>query len=108
MSYKTRLPQITADLAVKLDAAALAAAERIKQAAKDNVPVATGRLRDAIHVEHDGDGYMVVAGDNETFYGHIVEHGGVHTPPRPFLVPALENNRGEILKMTALTLRGLS
>lgn len=107
MSYKTRLPKITAELAIKLDAVALAAAQRIEQAAKENVPVDTGKLRDAIHIERDSDGYMVIAGDNDTFYGHIVEHGGAHTSPRPFLVPALENNRNEIIRMASLALRNL-
>lgn len=107
MSYKSRLPKITAGLAIKVDTAALAAAEKIEQAAKNNVPVATGKLRDAIHIEHENGGYAVVAGDNEAFYGHIIEHGGVNTPPRPFLVPALEDNRSEIIKLTAAALRSL-
>jgi HK97 gp10 family phage protein len=69
----------------------------IAGAARDRVPVATGRLRDAIHVEHDGGGFEVRAGNTEVFYGHIVEHGGAYTAPQPFLIPALEASRAKVV-----------
>lgn len=108
MSYKSRLPQIAADLGMRMDAVAREGAELIADEARDRVPVDTGRLQDAIHVEriHLGE-YAVVAGDNEAFYGHIVEHGGAFTPARPFLVPALEDNRAQIIALASLELRGL-
>lgn len=108
MSYKSRLPEIAAELAVKMDAVALAGAERIASEAQNRVPVATGRLKNAIHTERVRvGGYAVVAGDNETFYGHIVEHGGAYTPAKPFLIPALEDNRAEIIRFATLALRTL-
>jgi HK97 gp10 family phage protein len=108
VSYKSRLHKSAAEIAVLMDASARAAAETIAEDAKGRVPVATGRLRDAIHVDRDGIGeYAVIAGDNQTFYGHIVEHGGAHTPAQPFLVPALEANRAAILKLAASELRSM-
>jgi HK97 gp10 family phage protein len=108
VSYKSSLPKITAELAVRLDAATREAADLIAARAKDRVPVLTGRLRDAIHVEAAGVGeHAVVAGSREIFYGNIVEHGGAHTPPRPFLIPAFEESRDEALKLGAAALRGL-
>ena len=103
--YRSRIPQITAQLKVEMEAAEKAAAELIEQRAKERVPVDTGRLRDAIHVEHDEDGAAVVAGDTEAFYGHIIEHGGVRQPAHPFLVPALEESRADALVLAAALLR---
>ena len=108
MTYTSKLPRIAASLVPKLDAAAASAAEIVAGRARDRVPVNTGRLRDAIHVERDGvSTYAVVAGDTEAFYGHIVEHGSVHTPAHPFLVPALEESRKEALAIAAAALRAL-
>jgi HK97 gp10 family phage protein len=98
MSYKSRLPRIEAEIVVKSEAAATAAARLIAARAKDRVPVASGRLRDAIHIEHEDGGVAVVAGNTEAFYGHIVEHGGVFTPAHPFLRPAVDESRDEIRK----------
>lgn len=94
MSWKSRLPEIEVELPVLLDAVAKAVAEQIAEGAKERVPVDTGKLRDAIHVDHDGPGsYNVVAGDSSAFYGHIVEHGGVRQGARPFMVPAAEQTK---------------
>jgi HK97 gp10 family phage protein len=108
MSYKSRLPAIAAELALKVDATAGAGAELIAAAAQDRVPVRTGALRDAIHVERTGIAeYEVIAGNDSVFYGHIVEHGGAYTPARPFMTPALEASRPEILKAARIVLRSL-
>jgi HK97 gp10 family phage protein len=95
--YQSRLPRVAAELAARLDAVTRAAAERVERRAKTRVPVATGRLRDAIHTEREDTAeYVVVAGDTDAFYGHLVEHGGANTPGRPFLTPATEETRGEL------------
>lgn len=107
MALRSRLPQITAALPARVDVALKAGAEAIERGAKDRVPVASGDLRDAIHVEDADDGFYVVAGDEETFYGHLVEHGVTHTAPRPFLIPAAEAARGEIVAGVAAALKGL-
>lgn len=107
MSYKSRIPRITIELEGHLEAAVKAAAALVAARARDRVPVNTGRLRDAIHVEEGASEATVVAGDTEAFYGHIVEHGGAHTPPHPFMVPAAEESRGEIAELGKRALRGL-
>ncbi len=95
--FRSRLPEIATLLHPTVQAALKAGAERIAENARQRVPVQSGRLRDAIHVEEDDGSFYVVAGNTEVFYGHIVEHGGAHTPPRPFLVPALEENADSVL-----------
>jgi hypothetical protein len=49
----------------------------------------------------------VVAGNEDVFYGHIVEHGGAHSAAQPFMVPAAEDSRGEINSIGRRALRGL-
>lgn len=82
-------------------------AEAIAEEARNRVPVNTGRLRDAIHVEKRASGvevggqhvggvysdWFVVAGDTKAFYGHMVEFGTTHSPAHPFLIPAFESRR---------------
>jgi HK97 gp10 family phage protein len=105
--FESRLPRIAAKLAVEADAIARAGAEMVSVRAKARVPVRTGSLRDAIHIDHVGPGeYEVVAGNSNVFYGHIVEHGGVRSPAHPFLTPA-EESRGEIVSIGIAALRNL-
>ena len=98
MSYQSRIPRIALELVPRLELAVEAAAKEIASAARDRVPVLSNRLHDAIHVEHDGLEASVVAGDKQVFYGHIVEHGSVHSPAEPFLVPAFEESREPVMK----------
>jgi HK97 gp10 family phage protein len=103
VSYKSRIPEIAAEIPAKLEAVMEAGAQRIAQEAKNRVPVRDGDLRNAIHVEKadDGDGYVVIAGNRQVFYGHLVEHGGAFNGARPFLVPAFEQERETILALGA-------
>jgi HK97 gp10 family phage protein len=107
--YQSRLPRIVADLNPKVDAICAGGANLIKDGAKNRVPVRTSRLHDAIHVEHDDGGseWAVVAGNDEVFYGHIVEHGSTHTPAHPFMIPALEESRNAIDTLAAAVLETL-
>lgn len=89
----SRIPEIIGEIPGAVTDAMRATADAVADGARERVPVDSGSLRDAIHVEEIPDGFRVVAGDTEAFYGHIVEHGGTRTPPRPFLVPALEAER---------------
>lgn len=108
MAYKSRIPQIAAQIPARLDAALKAGAESIARDAQSRAPVASGRLRSAIHVEREGLGeYAVIAGDDNAFYGHLVEYGTAHTPARPFLIPALEARRATVLASAREALRGL-
>lgn len=106
--YRSRLPQIAAELDGVTAAAVRAGAELVAQSARDRVPVDTGHLRDAIHTETDVEGSYVVAGDDRVFYGHLVEHGGAHTPPRPFLVPALEERRADVTALAVAAVRRIT
>lgn len=104
---KSRLPQIARSLDEQITPALRIAAEAIEAGAKDRVPVASGDLRNAIHTEKIDDGYRVVAGDSDVFYGHLVEHGTTRTPPRPFLLPAAEAVRDNVDDLIRAALRDL-
>lgn len=83
------------------------AAGVVAERAKHRVPVGAPdvHLRDAIHVEREGPaGYYVVAGDNDAWYGHLVEHGTSHSAPRPFLVPSLEESRDDAVEFVRTAL----
>ena len=99
MAFKSRLPEIAIELEVRLHEVAASAAEMIAESARERVPVASGRLRDAIHVEKTETGASVVAGDREAFYGHIIEHGSRNAPAHPFLIPAAEAVHPELLSL---------
>lgn len=97
VTLHSRFPQIALELPGRVAEAAKKGAERVADGARERVPVHTGRLHDAIHVEQQGVGdYAVIAGDHDAFYGHIVEHGGRFSPPHPFMMPAAEATRDDI------------
>jgi hypothetical protein len=50
---------------------------------------------------------MVVAGDDDVFYGHMVEHGTTHSAPHPFRVPAAEEARDPVRNLFVASLRNL-
>lgn len=97
-TYKSRLSQIAAKLDERAKSAAKLSAIAIEQDAKARVPVASGSLRDAIHTVELDDGYAVVAGDSDAWYGMLVENGTVKVPPRPFLIPSAEAERQHLVK----------
>lgn len=112
MSYKSRLPEIAAELEAKLNAVGKLAAETVVVGAKANLALGPPPVHlkddDHIHVEPHGSGdFLVVAGDSETFYGNIVEHGSVHASAHPFLVPAAEATRPEVDRIAKIALRDL-
>lgn len=80
------------------------AAELVAQAARQKVPVRTGKLKDTIRVVRlKGDpkqDVRVYAGNRVkggAFYAHMVEYGTFNTmPAKPFLRPALNSVRGRI------------
>jgi HK97 gp10 family phage protein len=80
-------------------------AELVVARAKARAPVRTGALKAAIHSELVHNGYEVVAGDGDVFYGHLVEHGTHHSAAQPFLVPALEESRSDVIKIAEAKLR---
>lgn len=104
---KSRLPLIAAELKARIEASIQTGAMLVEQKAKARVPVDDGDLRDAIHVDKGGGGFYVVAGNEQVFYGHLVERGTTHSAPQPFLVPALEESRGDIVALASAALKGL-
>lgn len=97
MSYTSRLHQIAAALGRKAELTEEEVADRVTERARDRVPKRTRALHNAIHKEPaDGGGFYVLAGDDDVFYGHIVELGSVHTAAQPFLIPATEETKSEI------------
>lgn len=117
MSYN-RLPQIAATLPRRVQASVKAGAELIAEEARHRVPDAPPLgegLVDAIHVEYTrrkageggGGGYLVVAGDEDVFYGHLVEFGTVRSAPHPFLLPAAEAKREEVVGLVNAALAKL-
>jgi HK97 gp10 family phage protein len=107
VTLKSRIPEIAAEMEARLEATLEAAGELIVKGAKERVPVESGRLRDAIHVETTAKGVSVVAGSTEAFYGHMVENGTTHSAPHPFLVPAAEAAKDEIAAEATAALREL-
>lgn len=96
----SRISEIADRLGAAVHDALLKGARRVVETAKETVPVdptAKTHLRDHIHIREDEDGIWIVAGDRKHFWAHILEHGGVSHPPHPFLVPALEQHREQIL-----------
>jgi HK97 gp10 family phage protein len=104
----SRLPEIAAQLAPRVDAALGEGVELVAQYARYRVPVDEGDLRDAIEPGRERMlSHYVAAGNKEVFYGHIVENGSTKQPPRPFLVPALEDARDEIEHIVTAAVRSL-
>lgn len=103
--WKSRIPAVAAALDPAVQAALKAGAEMIEAEAKARVVVSSGNLRDAIHTEKTDDGFTVIAGDDDAFYGHFVEFGTSSTPARPFLIPAFEARRGQVVATVTAALR---
>jgi HK97 gp10 family phage protein len=107
LSLTSRFPQIAASLQPRVTAALREAADEVADEARGRVVVASGDLRDSIHVDQDGDDVYVVVGNDDVYYGHLVEFGTAKVPARPFLVPSLEAKRDDILMSVKTVLRTL-
>lgn len=113
VTLKSRLPQISRELPMRVNRVLEVGAHEIADSAKSRVPFKTGRLHDAIHVEDRGaQSWAVVAGDRDkdVFYGHMVEFGttgDTGTPAQPFLIPAVEANKAAIKAAVTLALKRL-
>ena len=108
MTLNSRLPNIAATLDEEIDSALRKLAEGVVREAIMRVPVDEGTLRSAIHIEREDDAnYRVIAGDDEAFYGHIVEFGGSNVDARPFLIPAFEAQRAKVTELVKQALADL-
>jgi HK97 gp10 family phage protein len=108
VTLKSGIPALISSLDDKTLDAVEEVAERIVEGAQERVPVDSGELRDAIHVESDRERkeVRVVAGDNDAFYGHLVEYGTTHTPARPFLTPAFEVEKPKLGEVVGKQIEG--
>jgi HK97 gp10 family phage protein len=93
---KSRIPKIVGEMAVAVDAVVVAGAQRVADNAAMRVRRREGELARQTHVDdRKREGVYVLAGDPKdpsfAFYGHMIEFGTSHSPPYPFLVPALED-----------------
>jgi HK97 gp10 family phage protein len=104
---KSRIPQIIVEIDIRIAEVIDRGTDQVERDAKERVPRKTSKLHDAIHKDPQKDGTYVIGGDDEAWYGHLVEYGTVRTTPQPFLVPALEENRDRILADGRRTLRDL-
>ena len=107
---ESRFPMIAAELLPRVREAVGEAADLVAEDARRRAPVGPGdvHLRDHISVEPKGvSGFLVLAGNEETFYGHMVEFGTSHSAPRPFLLPAAEENVDAGAALVTAALRGL-
>lgn len=108
MPYTSRIPTVMTLLEARLEAVAEKAADEVVAEAQRRVPYKSGNLHDAIHKEAGplpGE-YVVLAGDSEVFYGHLVEHGTVKTGAQPFLIPAAEDVKDNIDSISREALSG--
>ncbi len=108
MGLTSNLPEIIAKLEAAVLAAEQAGADLVAKRAADTVAYdlrEPHHVRDAIHTKRTEDGVLVVAGDRDAFWAHMIEHGTSHSPPQPFLVPALEENREAIIELQVEAIR---
>lgn len=82
------------------------AAEVVANAARQKVPVDTGKLKETIRVRRlKGDpkqDVRVYAGSREkggAYYAHMVEYGTVKMKAKPFLRPALNQSKTDIMRI---------
>jgi len=108
-SLEDKLSNLDAKLTNALAEALDEISEKIRDDAKSFAPVDTGALRKSIHVERKGKlEVSIVAGDGgvinprtgrEVDYAGYVEFGTSRASPQPYMQPALEKNRDEILRI---------
>lgn len=109
---KSRIPKITGELAVAVDAAIVAGAHRVAATAEQRLGShrVSGELEQQVHVlDRKREGVYVVAGDRSdpsfAFYAHMLEFGTTHSPPYPFLVPSLEAHHEDIVASVTAAVR---
>jgi len=108
-----RLQQIGANVSRLENKALKDAAEPVLEDAKVNAPIRTGKLKEGLKISgiknRDGTKYVLVGIDksdsSKIFYGKFIEFGTSKMSPRPFLEPAYEKNKKEILERIKSTLK---
>ncbi|MBE3590006.1 MAG: HK97 gp10 family phage protein [Firmicutes bacterium] len=93
-----RLAVLGEKAAAVVDEAAMAGAEVIREGASRRAPVRTGALQEHIitqpgEEQSPGRAEVLIGPDKERFYGLFVELGTSKMAARPFLRPALDEDR---------------
>src|SRR5688500_8344410 len=105
-TLKSRFPQITASIPIRVGVAVRAGTERMADTARANAPdrppLGEG-LPEPIEARDGEDGYGIYA----AFYYHFNEFGTVTQPARPFMLPAVEAGKDELEAGVAAVLRKL-
>jgi HK97 gp10 family phage protein len=89
------LPEHQRDLVVDVHTQSAAA---IVRAARGRVRKRTGLLARSIEYsvsERTGFGQVGIA-KGQAYYGHFVEFGTIHQPAHPFMLPSVEEERGQL------------
>jgi len=108
-----RLQQIGTNISSLENKALKNAAEPVLIDAKANVPIKTGKLQRGLKVSgiktSGGIKHVLVgvdrADNSEIFYGKFIEFGTSKMSARPFLEPAYEKNKKEIVEAIKNTLK---
>lgn len=103
---ENKIPFLVARVDATSRAAVMKVARGIKASARRIVPVLTGDLRDSIEATSVGYGREaeVTVG---MYYGGYVEHGTRFMAAQPFLGPAVEEHREELLPEIAIAFEEL-
>src|SRR5579885_270925 len=98
----TQIDSVHAGMQTKIDRAVQGAGLSCQKYAKILCPVDTGRLRSSIQYVNVGTYKCMV--NTDVFYaifvelGHATRGGGGYVPPRPFMTPAYEQAKRELLE----------
>lgn len=109
----SRLKQIGANISELENKALKKAAEPVLQDAIANAPERTGKLKKGLKISgiknRDGAKYVLVGIDrsdtSKIYYGKFIEFGTAKMSARPFLEPAYEKNKKEIMEEIKNTLK---
>jgi HK97 gp10 family phage protein len=108
-----RLKQIGANVTSLENQALKKAAEPVLEDAKSNAPYRTGKLKEGLKISgiktKDGSKYVLVGVDrsdnSKIYWGKFQEFGTVKMSARPFLGPAYEKNKRQIIEEIRNTLK---
>lgn len=103
VTLKSRIPEIRAEIKPRVEVAMRRGSELIAVGAASRAPVSTGTLRDSIEAKPHKEGMGIYA----AWYAHFVEFGTTSAPAHPFLIPALESGRAELVSLVSSELKRL-
>lgn len=101
---KRKLAALPGAVRKEATAALLDAGEQIADGAKSRVATDTGELAGSINVRADDEGASVIV-EATAAHAKFVEFGTRHTPARPFLLPAFEEARPQVVSAVAQAAR---